>query len=109
MSRTSARQGKTLLPQDRDSVLKCVLTGAAFQNDKRPIRPDILFSRPASSYDIPVFKFIALEHRRKNQVILAVERRIVCRLRRSPGQRATGIREQAPEWLLQADGLALAG
>jgi len=36
MSRTKARQGKTLLPQDCDSVLECVLTGAAFQNCKSP-------------------------------------------------------------------------
>ncbi len=68
----------------------------------------------ASGYDTQVFEFIALEHTRKNKMILAVKRRTVRPADAALAQiaelkRYFGIREQALESLLQADGLALAG
>ena len=68
----------------------------------------------ASGYDTQVFEFITLEHTRKNKMILAVKRKTVRPADAALAQiaelkRYFGIREQALESLLQADGLALAG
>ncbi len=67
----------------------------------------------ASGYDTQVFEFIALEHTRKNKMILAVKRKTVRPADAALAQiaelkRYFGIREQALETLLQADGLLLA-
>ena len=67
----------------------------------------------ASGYDTQVFEFIALEHTRKNKMILAVKRRAVRPADAALAQvaelkRYFGIREQALETLLQTDGLVLA-
>ena len=64
----------------------------------------------ASGYDTQVFEFIALEHTRKNKMILAVKRRTVRPADAALAQvaelkRYFGIREQALESLLQRDGL----
>jgi hypothetical protein len=66
----------------------------------------------ASGYDTQVFEFIALEHTRKNKMILAVKRKTVRPADAALAQiaelkRYFGIREQALETLLQADGLVL--
>jgi hypothetical protein len=66
----------------------------------------------ASGYDTQVFEFIALEHTRKNKMILAVKRKTVRPADAALAQitelkRYFGIREQALETLLQADGLWL--
>jgi protein-L-isoaspartate O-methyltransferase len=68
----------------------------------------------ANGYDTQVFEFIALEHTRKNKMILAVKRK-----NRRPADAALaqvaelkryfGIREQALETLLQSDGRVSAG
>jgi hypothetical protein len=68
----------------------------------------------ASGYDTQVFEFIALEHTRKNKMILAVKRKTLRREDAALAQvaelkRYFGIREQALETLLQADGRVLAG
>ena len=68
----------------------------------------------ASGYDTQVFEFIALEHTRKNKMILAVKRKNVRPAEAALAQiaelkRYFGIREQALETLLQADGLVVAG
>ena len=68
----------------------------------------------ASGYDTQVFEFIALEHTRKNKMILAVKRKNLRPADAALAQiaelkRYFGIREQALETLLQADGLVLAG
>jgi hypothetical protein len=62
----------------------------------------------ASGYDTQVFEFIALEHTRKNKMILAVKRKTVRPADAALAQvaelkRYFGIREQALETLLQAD------
>lgn len=64
----------------------------------------------AAGYDTQVFEFISLEHTNKNKMILAVKR-----LRPKPNDEVLaqireikafyGIREQALESLLRADGL----
>ena len=67
----------------------------------------------ASGYDTQVFEFIALEHTRKNKMILAVKRKNMLPADAALAQiaelkRYFGIREQALETLLQEDGLATA-
>jgi hypothetical protein len=64
----------------------------------------------ASGYDTQVFEFIALEHTRKNKMILAVKRKNVRPADAALAQiaelkRYFGIREQALETLLQSEGL----
>jgi hypothetical protein len=64
----------------------------------------------ASGYDTQVFEFIGLEHTRKNKMILAVKRQNLRPADAALAQMAElkryfGIREQALETLLQADGL----
>jgi hypothetical protein len=65
----------------------------------------------ASGYDTQVFEFIALEHTRKNKMILAVKRQTPRAAEAVWTQidelkRYFGIREQALETLLRADGVA---
>jgi hypothetical protein len=68
----------------------------------------------ARGYDTQVFEFIALEHTRKNKMILAVKRRTPRPADAALAQiaelkRYFGIREQALETLLQADAPVFAG